>query len=71
MSRKIEEGGNLDKDSMIEERLNEWITILEAQGMNIHYFLNTLKRYLLDRQPYDFHYLGNETMKTHINQLKK
>lgn len=70
-SCKIEDGEQLDKDYIIEAELNEWITTLNNQGVNINQFLSTLKRYLLERQPYDFYYLGNETIKKHINQLKK
>lgn len=70
-SYQIEEGQKVDKDYIIEEKLSNWITILDEQGLDINQFLSTLKKYLLERQPYDFYYLGNKTIKKHVNQLKK
>ena len=68
---QIEEGNKVDKDYIIEEKLSNWIKILDEQGIDINIFLSKLKKYLLERQPYDFYYLGNATIKKHVNQLKK
>lgn len=69
-SKRIEAGEKLDKDSIIEEELNKWTTTLDSQGRDINLFLLSMKKYLLERQPYDFYYLGNETIKKQINKVK-
>lgn len=70
-SRKIESGLIIDKDSIIEDILKEHLEDLNMQGIDCNLFLLNLKSYLLERQPYDFYYIGNDTIKKQINQLKK
>ena len=70
ISSEIEEGklvNNID----IENVLTKWLTILSANNININKFLKELRLYLIERQPYDFYYIGNETINRLTYKLKK
>jgi len=71
ISSEIETGKSINKDVVVESLLNKWLYLLQNQNIDINQFLIELRQYLLERQPYDFYYIGNKTIKKQIGSLIK
>jgi len=55
LDRKVEE--------QITDIVAQWVVNLEKQGIDTKEFVDELKRYLLDRFPYDFYFLQKQNIK--------